>query len=330
MAPRSARSQLLLGTCLCFFIVAALLASRTSRQAGARTFAPALRGAGPARHPRRRLICVIARGARGGAEEAELRQEMAGMRARNIKQELEALGISTAGAFDKEELVERLLAARLQGLGGSQEGAGREAAPDATEAPSHLIYRAKLVDDDRTARALNAEILEAARQLCLTDAEGQTWCAGRGDYAGGYTSYGTERGRALHRSTQYGSALEKQLAPHAACFLKQLKDEDLQRPDLKYSLKDCWVNFMGEGAEHAMHDHVDSIISGTYYVQTPVDSPGICFVDPQLGPEEVEYPVEAGEVILFPGWMNHRVPPNFGEDDRVSVSFNYKIDRGDY
>jgi uncharacterized protein (TIGR02466 family) len=37
----------------------------------------------------------------------------------------------------------------------------------------------------------------------------------------------------------------------------------------------------------------------------------------------VEYPVAAGNVILFESWLRHEVSANPVAEDRVSISFNY-------
>ena len=34
----------------------------------------------------------------------------------------------------------------------------------------------------------------------------------------------------------------------------------------------------------------------------------------------------AGDVFLWESWLRHEVPMNFAEDDRISVSFNYRWD----
>jgi uncharacterized protein (TIGR02466 family) len=33
---------------------------------------------------------------------------------------------------------------------------------------------------------------------------------------------------------------------------------------------------------------------------------------------------EVGDVLLWESWLRHEVPMNMAEDDRISVSFNYK------
>ena len=33
---------------------------------------------------------------------------------------------------------------------------------------------------------------------------------------------------------------------------------------------------------------------------------------------------EVGDVLLWESWLRHEVPMNMAEDERISVSFNYK------
>ena len=37
---------------------------------------------------------------------------------------------------------------------------------------------------------------------------------------------------------------------------------------------------------------------------------------------------EAGEVCLWESWLRHEVQPNRADDERISISFNYRWDRG--
>jgi len=255
------------------------------------------------------------------ASEAELRDELSGLRAREIKKQLDSLGVSSAGAFEKAELLELLVKARLSTDSTDSAADSADASDDSIYG---VIYKKRLLEDDGETDKLNTAILALAKDLCETDIEGREWCARKNNYVGGYTSYGTQRGRTLHTHNSVIKDLERHLAPHAAAFFKELSVQS----DQSWSLKDSWVNVLGQGAEHEMHDHVDSLISGTYYVQTPDDCPGICFDDAAVSPDgEAEIPVMAGDVILFPGQVLHRVPPNFGEGDRVGISFNFKFDR---
>jgi uncharacterized protein (TIGR02466 family) len=100
-----------------------------------------------------------------------------------------------------------------------------------------------------------------------------------------------------------------------------------------------WVNIMRSNAQHTAHIHPQSVISGTYYLQTPPRSSAIKFEDPRLGflmnsplikpsaktahQRFVSLKPKAGDLVLFESWLRHEVPRNESETPRISVSFNY-------
>lgn len=194
--------------------------------------------------------------------------------------------------------------------------------PAVTPQFATLIYRERLRQDPEEIEWLNQELLLEAQRLRDSDTEGRRWS--EHNYAGGYTSYGSQR--SLNRFVPAAGELEGWLKTHLRAFTGQLQLLDV--PDL--FMTDCWVNIMGRGTEHVFHQHGSSTISGTYYVQTPTGCPGISFEDPRLDRiaalrrrSVVEYPVRAGEVVLFESWLRHCVAPNAAQEDRVSVSFNF-------
>jgi hypothetical protein len=112
-----------------------------------------------------------------------------------------------------------------------------------------------------------------------------------------------------------------------------------------WCLEDIWINILPEGGIHTSHIHPHSVISGTTYVQVPPGAKSIKLEDPRhammmAAParkkdarEELRafvYPgPEEGDVLLWESWLRHEVPMNMDEDDRVSVSFNYRWERSD-
>ena len=132
----------------------------------------------------------------------------------------------------------------------------------------------------------------------------------------------------------------KALDAHVAAFAEDL-EFDLE--GRKLVLEDIWINILPEGGIHTSHIHPHSVISGTTYVQVPpgaaVDQAGGPAprdddgrAEPQKGvPRGVAafvYPGPAeGDVLLWESWLRHEVPMNMDEDDRVSVSFNYRWGR---
>lgn len=109
---------------------------------------------------------------------------------------------------------------------------------------------------------------------------------------------------------------------------------------LGWSLKEMWVNFMAHGGRQAMHNHANSFVSGVVYL-TPTDaasstvfmkSPGgheFAFKNdnPRVSPNAfngdqwISPPAEAGDMVLFPSYLMHAVPPNQGAR-RISMAFN--------
>jgi uncharacterized protein (TIGR02466 family) len=109
---------------------------------------------------------------------------------------------------------------------------------------------------------------------------------------------------------------------------------------LGWSIKEMWVNVLDTGGRQAMHNHANSFASGVVYL-TPthpdartvfMKSPGghdFAFKNDhekvQLGPYSADKwisPAPApGDLVLFPSYLMHAVPPNPGAR-RISMAFN--------
>jgi uncharacterized protein (TIGR02466 family) len=140
----------------------------------------------------------------------------------------------------------------------------------------------------------------------------------------------------LHRFSSSFADLERKLTRHVKRFARAL-DLDLRGRTIR--LTDLWVNIMPPATAHSLHLHPLSFISGTYYVVTPRDCPGLKFEDPRLdrfmaappklpsarreNQAHITYPAEAGNVILFESWLRHEVAANRVDEERISVSFNF-------
>jgi len=109
---------------------------------------------------------------------------------------------------------------------------------------------------------------------------------------------------------------------------------------LRWQMKEMWVNVMDKGGRQAMHNHANSFVSGVVYL-TPthpgsqtvfMKSPGgteFLFRNDHPGTTPGEFSAdkwispapEPGDLILFPSYLMHAVPPNQGER-RITLSFN--------
>ncbi len=172
---------------------------------------------------------------------------------------------------------------------------------------------------------------------CLSIAEddeaGQTWCD-ENDFPG-YTSYASLSD--LPWRFPIFEELKQQLDTHVATFAEDLAF-DLDGRGLE--LEDIWINILPQGGIHTAHIHPHSVISGTTYVAMPDGASAIKFEDPRHAmmmaaparlkdaPEDLQSFVyvkpKVGDVLLWESWLRHEVPMNMAEDDRISVSFNYK------
>ena len=109
---------------------------------------------------------------------------------------------------------------------------------------------------------------------------------------------------------------------------------------LGWSLKEMWVNLLETGGRQAMHNHANSFISGVVYL-TPthpgsqtvfMKSPGgtdFAFRNDHAGMTPGPYSADQwispapapGDLVLFPSYLMHAVPPNAGER-RITLALN--------
>ena len=107
-----------------------------------------------------------------------------------------------------------------------------------------------------------------------------------------------------------------------------------------WSIKEMWVNVLDTGGRQAMHNHANSFISGVVYL-TPthpdactvfMKSPGgtdFAFRNDHARTTPTAYSAdkwvspqpEPGDLVLFPSYLMHAVPPNPGER-RITLAFN--------
>ena len=187
---------------------------------------------------------------------------------------------------------------------------------------------------DRLSPDLDTDELAAT---CLSIAEddeaGQAWC----DETNfpGYTSYASldDLSWRMPIFEDVKTALDAHVVKFAEALYFDLGDRPLEMDNL-------WINILPEGGIHTAHIHPHSVISGTTYVAMPKGTSAIKFEDPRLAmmmaapprrldaPEELQPFVyvkpEVGDVLLWESWLRHEVPMNMAEEDRISVSFNYR------
>jgi uncharacterized protein (TIGR02466 family) len=191
------------------------------------------------------------------------------------------------------------------------------------------LYRAKLP------KTLNAELSAASIAVAAEDKAGRRWS--RAHHYKGYTSYASLND--LPRRAPAFEALRKILDSHVAAFARQVQF-DLQGRRL--TLDSLWINLLKKGGVHAPHIHPHAAVSGTCYVRVPKGSSAIRFEDPRLGlmmaapPRQprartenrnfISVMPEEGAILLWESWLRHGVETHTAREDRISISFNYRLD----
>jgi uncharacterized protein (TIGR02466 family) len=116
----------------------------------------------------------------------------------------------------------------------------------------------------------------------------------------------------------------------------------------------AWVNRYDSEHQHEIHNHVDSHVSGTYYVNDtdrPIkfwnpnmaavyghngiedlrvedDKPDMTFTGCTGFQSDMQFYPRAGDFLLWPSYLMHAVPPSLesqSKDLRYSISFNLKL-----
>jgi hypothetical protein len=109
---------------------------------------------------------------------------------------------------------------------------------------------------------------------------------------------------------------------------------------LGWSIKEMWVNVLDTGGRQAMHNHANSFISGVVYLTpTHAESRTVFMKSPGgvewafkndhegvvTGPYNADKWVspqpEPGDIVFFPSFLMHAVPPNQGAC-RITMAFN--------
>jgi uncharacterized protein (TIGR02466 family) len=203
--------------------------------------------------------------------------------------------------------------------------------PDITSCFVTQIYRASLAEQGAAPSPFELE--KACLAIAEDDRAGQKWCEKNG-YPG-YTSYASLND--LPWRFPVFKALEKVLDKHVAAFAKHC---EFDLGGKKLALDSLWINILPQGGVHGSHIHPHSVVSGTTYVSMPKGASAIKFEDPRLAMMMAAPPRKAkaamanrsfltfepqpGDVLLWESWLRHEVPLNMADDERISVSFNYR------
>lgn len=132
------------------------------------------------------------------------------------------------------------------------------------------------------------------------------------------------------------------LARRLRAFVFEL-NRTVMRPDHRDRADDFqlegWANVLERGEYNSLHCHPNAFWSGVYYVNGNPEvedhpmSGKLELIDPRPGASLTYVDTtalygrfllspQAGQMLLFPAWLQHLVHPNFSSTPRVSIAFN--------
>lgn len=105
---------------------------------------------------------------------------------------------------------------------------------------------------------------------------------------------------------------------------------------------DAWANVLNSGGYNSLHAHPNSFWSGVYYVNgnesvpehpysgkleliDPRPAASVAYVEnTKLSGRFLVNP-SAGQLVVFPSWLQHCVHPYHGSEPRISIAFNVQV-----
>lgn len=152
-------------------------------------------------------------------------------------------------------------------------------------------------------------------------------------YEHGYTSY-------FNNNNLQSLSETRNLCLHIVSNCRQYMKQLGYADDIEFGITSLWVSKQCQGAEHQLHNHRMSFISGTYYSLANDNCARLMFQSP-LEHLKMNWPVsdfdslynrddeyilpKTGTIVLFPSFLNHRVEEHKSTDNRIAWSFNINL-----
>ena len=94
--------------------------------------------------------------------------------------------------------------------------------------------------------------------------------------------------------------------------------------DIDMFVYDCWGAIYNEGNYTIRHNHWPHLWSFVYYVRCPENCAPLVLdgMVTQFGRMGNHFYPSDGDMIMFPGWVNHSVPKHESSEDRIVVAGN--------
>jgi len=107
---------------------------------------------------------------------------------------------------------------------------------------------------------------------------------------------------------------------------------------MKPMVYEMWANVYKKNSFIDNHNHSPIHMTASFYLNQPLNGGNLSFENPNITllkhqPYEIdnirynsifeqEIEVNTGDLVIFPGWLNHRTKPNLSDEDRIIIGAN--------
>ena len=108
--------------------------------------------------------------------------------------------------------------------------------------------------------------------------------------------------------------------------------------NIELYITQSWLNYTEANQYHHKHEHPNSVVSGVFYFDSDIKNDKILFshskgyqqISPETDKEKFNlwnsgtwfFPVETGNLFMFPSSTTHQVETKQGNNTRISLAFN--------
>ena len=108
--------------------------------------------------------------------------------------------------------------------------------------------------------------------------------------------------------------------------------------NIELYITQSWINYTEADQYHHKHEHPNSVVSGVFYFDSDIKNDKILFshsrgyqqISPTIDKEKFNlwnsgtwfFPVETGNLFMFPSSTTHQVETKKGNNTRISLAFN--------
>lgn len=174
-------------------------------------------------------------------------------------------------------------------------------------------------------KALNKELIEYIYKLYKSDTDGI-----ERSNRGGWHSKNFE-------ITEENSIQKKFAIKIQEYILNTFQHMGWKTEDQKIRIREMWSIINKKNDFNVIHTHPNSYLSAAYYVKAPencgrfqVENPNIAkrhsFPDiknkNEFNHDVAGLEIDEGDLLIFPGYLPHKVGKNQSDEDRIVISFN--------